>query len=146
LVSDGTTDIIVAIIGAVISILVVGLSYVSSKKNETNVNIRQKKQERYDELVEALTAVTKNIWEDQKDMNAFILAYNRTSAYASDGVVDALEAFFILLIQNEKDGSKITKSVSAIYNAIRKDINPKAKSFKFQLYTTMPTSESQPQA
>ena len=97
LVSDGSTEIITAIIGAVVTILVVGLSYVSSKKNETNVNIRQKKQERYDELVEALTAVVRTLWTNEKDMNTFILAYNKTSAYASDKVVNACQAFFIHL-------------------------------------------------
>jgi hypothetical protein len=130
LVSDGSTEFITAIVGDVVTILVVGLSYVSSKKNETNVNIRQKKQERYDELVEALTTIVKTLWTNEKDMDAFILAYNKTSAYASDEVVNACQAFFIHLINKEKDDGMLTKRVNEIYNAIRKDINPKAKPFR----------------
>jgi hypothetical protein len=55
-----------------------------------------------------------------------------------------MEALFTLLINNEKDNSKLTDSINEIYRAIRNDINPKAKSFKNQVFRTRPSSESQP--
>jgi hypothetical protein len=146
LVSDGSIEIITTVITAAVTILVVGLSYVASKNKEIDADIRQKKQKMYDELVEALTAVVKTLWNDEKAMDAFILAYNKTSAYASDEVVDACQEFFIHLINKEKNNSMLTKRINKIYNAIRKDLNPKAKEFKYQLYTVSGVSDSQPKS
>jgi cation transport regulator ChaC len=58
LVSDGSSEIVAAIISAAIGLGGVGLAYVLSKGQEINANIRQKKQEKYDDLVNALTDIT----------------------------------------------------------------------------------------
>jgi hypothetical protein len=141
LVSEGLIALLVATITAAATILSVGLPYVWSKNKEINADIRQKKHEMYDGLVETLTAVVKNLWTSEKDMDAFILAYNKSSAYASDEVVHACKEFFIHLINQEKDDSMLTKRINAIYNAIRKDINPSAELFEYQLYTARSTSQ-----
>lgn len=93
--------------------------------------------------MQALTAVGQTLYENKENMDAFILEYNKTSAYASDDVVKACKAFFILLMNKEENGEKLTKNVNTIYDSIRKDINPRAKSFEFQLYTVAPTSQQQ---
>ena len=136
-------EIITAIIGAAVPILVVGLSYVSSKNKEINAHIRQKKQEMYEGLVETLTAVGQSLYENKENMDAFILAYNKASPYASDEVVDACQTFFIHLMNNKKDDGLLVSRINGIYDAIRKDVNPEAKSFKFQLYTAQATSQQE---
>lgn len=140
LVSD---EIIVALIGVAATVLTVGLPYVWSKNKEIDADIRQKKQEMYDRLVETLTSVVKSRCAIKEDMDAFLLAYNKSSAYASDEVVHACKDFFIHFINQEKDDSMLTKRINAIYNAIRKDINPSAESFEYQLYTIGPASQQQ---
>ena len=93
--------------------------------------------------MEALTAVGQTLYENKENMDAFILEHNKTSAYASDDVVKACKAFFILLMNREENGEKLTKSINAIFDSIRKDINPRAESFEFQLYTVASTSQQQ---
>ena len=93
---DVSTETIAAIIGAAVPILVVGLTYVSSKHKEIDANIRQKKQEMYDELVKTLTSVVNTHLNSKEDMDAFNLAYNKSSAYASDKVANACKEFFTL--------------------------------------------------
>jgi hypothetical protein len=84
--------------------------------------------------------LVQSLWEGKKDIDAFILANNRANAYSSDQVVDALDSFFTLLIKREIDNSKITDSINEIYRAIRKDLNPKATSFKNQVFRAESTS------
>jgi hypothetical protein len=72
-------------------------------------------------------------------MHALVSAYNKTSTYATDKDVSALKEFFILLMNEKKDDDgTLTKSINEIYNAIRKNINPQAKGFEYQLYTIGP--------
>lgn len=91
----------------------------------------------YDELVKSLTEANTNQW-DMKFMNRFIEAYYKASAYANDEVIKACNEFLTSLQNKEGDEVKVTNLMSEIYNAVRKDINKKARSFNFGAFSAVP--------
>lgn len=88
-------------------------------------------------LVKSLTEANTNQW-DMKFMNRFIEAYYKASAYANDEVIKACNEFLTSLQNKEGDEVKVTNLMSEIYNAVRKDINKKARSFNFGAFSAVP--------
>jgi hypothetical protein len=131
-------------IPALAAIGAVGLTYYFTKKKEIEANIRQKKTEMYDGLVQSLAeANTKQ--GDMNPMNKFIVSFYKASAYASDEVIQACYEFLTSLENKEMDEDKVTNLVSDIYNAVRTDINKNAQTFDFPTFSAEPVAEeSQP--
>jgi hypothetical protein len=132
-------DIFVPVLTASITVLTVGLTYVFQKKKEIDASIRQKKAEMYDELVRSLTVANANThWTDEKEVNQFILAYYRASAYASQEVIEACSQLLTTL-ENPELKLKldlVTDRINAIYNSVRKDINKRAPTFNFRAFSS----------
>jgi hypothetical protein len=125
-----------------IAIIVVALTgivpYILTRNKEINAKIREKKTDMYDELINALTSLTGNkLGSDLEAINTFRMAFYKSSVYASDSVIDACHQFFVSLGEKESDLDVLTKHVSEIYNAIRKDIDSTYSS-KVQVFTVEP--------
>ncbi len=141
---DQTT--IIAIIGVLAAVLPVAISYVLTKKKEIDFSIRQKKTERYDDLIGALTLIIRSGFVgDHESMNDFIMAYNRASAYASDLVLekcnDLLSGFTKEAqtgVLTPAAGDILIDIINDVYKAIRKDINPRARYFEVGTFWAEP--------
>jgi hypothetical protein len=134
------------IIGAIITLILTLIgtvaSYIFTKRKEIDASIRQNKTERYDELVKSLTIVVKKkITEDIDSINEFIMAYNRASTYANDDVIEACNNFLEGLGTKELNDQIVTDLVNAIYLAIRRDINPKARKIDFRTFFVEPIDD-----
>jgi hypothetical protein len=132
-------SIIIALIGVLGGVLPVGISYMLTKNKEIDFGIRQKKTERYDDLIGALTEITKSGFTIEYNlMNDFIMAYNRASTYASDPVLEKCNDLLAGLKKEAETGvltpegsDRIIGFINDVYTAIRKDINPRARYCKF---------------
>lgn len=133
--------IIVALISVLGGVLPVGMSYVLTKNKEIDFDIRQKKTQRYDDLIDTLTIIA----NDHKSMNNFIMAYNRASAYASDPVLEICNDLLTGFKKEAETGvltpagsDRIINIINDVYKAIRKDINPRARYFKVHTFWAEP--------
>jgi hypothetical protein len=133
--------IIVALISVLGGVLPVGMSYVLTKNKEIDFDIRQKKTQRYDDLIDTLTIIA----NDHKSMNNFIMAYNRASAYASDPVLEKCNDLLTGFKKEAETGvltpagsDRIINIINDVYKAIRKDINPRARYFKVHTFWAEP--------
>ena len=134
--------IIVALIGVFAGVLPVGITYIITKNKEINANIRQEKTKRYDSLIDALAMIVSDIYRkppnttgtldiDVVSVNKFINAYNRASTYSSDLVLERCNDLTLALGKREAKITQVRNLIIGVYEAIRLDINPKAK------YTTI---------
>ena len=138
--------IIVALISVLGGVLPVGMSYVLTKNKEIDFDIRQKKTQRYDDLIDTLTIIiTSGFANDHKSMNNFIMAYNRASAYASDPVLEKCNDLLTGFKKEAETGvltpagsDRIINIINDVYKAIRKDINPRARYFKVHTFWAEP--------
>jgi hypothetical protein len=128
--------IIVAIIGVVGAILSVGLPYVFTRNKEVELSVRQEKTQRYDGLIEALVMIGNEFVTDKgyvthgltpNTFNTFIATYNRASTYANDDVLRNCNSLVDALMRGKRNTNRILGDITSIYQAIRLDINPKAK-------------------
>ncbi len=145
-------NVIIAIIGLLAAVLPVGLPYILSKNKEVDASIREQKTVRYDELINAIAIIVRDIDKIEGDhastfedatINNFIAAYYRASTYASDlvlercndliGEINKQEGSDIKTLKERIDFQKVQVRILAIYEAIRLDINPKAKYSKVQV-------------
>jgi hypothetical protein len=130
-------NIIIALIGVLGGVLPVGITYVFTKRKEINANIREEKTKRYDGLISALVTFIEDLniietgYADKPKPDTvtnFIMAYHRSSAYASDDVLKKCNIFVRMTDNPEKfELDDIRNGMKDIYKAIRLDINPKAK-------------------
>lgn len=132
-----TGYVIAAILTLIGTLIVTVVSYVLTKRKEIDAIIRQNKIQRYDELVRSLTIVVKEKL-DTNPVKDFVTAYNRASTYANDQVIEACNEFIEALGRKEPDDEIITNLVNAIYAAIRRDINPKARNINFKTFFVEP--------
>ena len=136
--------IIVAVIGILAAVLPVGITYVFTKNKEVDLSIRQEKTKRYDTLIDALNMLVGNIDKkslDEKDIreiiNRFITGYNRASTYASDLVLERCNDLAVEIMSKREDNVGIKYCIIDIYEAIRMDINPKAKYHSLYAFWTL---------
>lgn len=138
-------EITVAIIGAVGTVVAALATYLFTKNEERQAELRQAKMKRYDDLVGCLTQLVQNragirkvYDEDRYTGGEFIDAYYRAGAYASKSVLDACHKLLEELESLEiplKSIAEIETSVDGIYNAIRKDtLDPKEPNHEFKAY------------
>jgi hypothetical protein len=126
------TQVITALIGAIVTIVSASLVYFFTKAKEIEVDKKQRKLERYDDLLSRLTEFVNNPLGDDT-LYQFILAYYRASAYASNAV---LNACYEILSKIEKETVSnepmyvSEEMINNVHNAIRRDINPKELPFK----------------
>jgi ribosomal 50S subunit-associated protein YjgA (DUF615 family) len=128
------SPIIVPTIVAIVS----GLTgYFVTKSKEIGVNMKQKKQERYDDLLTKLFALQSNI-SKPNIQEQFIESYYKASAYASDEVLK--KCYQLLGKLNDKTKVEyVDTEINEIYNAIRQDTEKhsylfRKPSFDFKAY------------
>ncbi len=101
----------------------------------------------FDDLLSSLTDFVNNPSDTEK-LYEFILAYYRAGAYASNtvlkGCYEILSSLEKSTVSNEP--YRITEGmINDVYNAIRKDINPRESPFNFGAfhiaYTKKPKNE-----
>jgi hypothetical protein len=145
LVQQIDSSVIVALIGVLGGVLPVGITYVVTKNKEIDANTREERTKRYDGLISALVTFIDDLnriqtgYADKPERDTvtnFIMAYHRSSAYASDDVLEKCNKLVTLMINKEGksedhdidlDIEAVKDRIIDIYEAIRLDINPKAK-------------------
>jgi len=136
-------SVIIALISVLGGILPVGITYVFTKNKEVNATIREEKTKRYDDLIEALAKIA-NVVHISKPksivdhnellvnvLNNFITAYHRASTYADDLVLQRCNELASEITKqketHEAYANALVDHIRDVYEAIRLDINPKAK-------------------
>jgi hypothetical protein len=138
-----TIEITIAISGIIITALSISLPIHLVKSKEIENQIREKKLERYDELLTKFTQYLKDP-SNKKSTTEFIESYYRASAYASNDVLQSCHN--LLLAVEDQSVKRITNSsyfipddqsqklTNSIFIAIRKDVKPDAPDFSFRSF------------
>lgn len=102
-----------AVVTAIGSVLAASIPYFFTKKRQLEanqrelvMNVRQKKLEMYDDLVTALTLVTRGVYDpkdDYKTLNDLLMAFFKASVYASDNVVKEINNLLLLFSKHIED-------------------------------------------
>lgn len=138
------TEIVIATIGAIATILAVSIPYYQTKNKEINNRIKEKRLERYDGLLSKFTQYLSDPL-DQEHTAEFIEAYNMASAYASNAVLQACNDL-LLALRDQTEKRKVDptytipdaeqdKLISDVFKAIRKDVRPNDPNFSFIAFT-----------
>jgi hypothetical protein len=128
------SPIIVPTVVAIVS----GLTgYFVTKSKEIGVNMKQKKQERYDDLLTKLFALQSSI-SNHNAQGQFIESCYKASAYASDKVLKKCYQLLNKLDPNT-NVANVATDINEIYNAIRQDTEKRSflfrkPSFDFKAY------------
>jgi hypothetical protein len=86
------TELLVGVLGAIAAVGAAAIPYFLAKRNELQLELKKTKLERYDKILDELTAFVNN--PNEESAYKFILAYNRSTP---DVTTDVLEACEILL-------------------------------------------------
>jgi len=132
--------ILIGVIAAIASVLSASIPYYFTKKGERDANarqikenMRQKKLDRYDDLLDKLTNFVARP-SDQNIIQEFIVAYYRASAYAHHDVLKACYKILSSATETTRLGKpyNITEDmINEVYNAISRDVLPTASNFYF---------------
>jgi hypothetical protein len=109
-------QLVIPLIAAAVAAVI---GYIFNKAREIQVNIKQKKLERYDDLVGKLTVFVSNSTNRDKQQE-FINAYYKAGAYASDEVLQKCDALLSALEQSDQV-TNLEPFINEVYNAIRQD-------------------------
>jgi len=137
-------EITIAVIGIILTALSIALPNYLAKKNEIQNQVRERKLERYDDLIEKFTKFLDDPSDKQSTFN-FIEAYNKSSAYASEEVLESCHKLLEAIrgrSQKRQNNSNYTISdkeqdellISDVFTSIRKDVSSKDTNFKFRGY------------
>jgi predicted ATP-binding protein involved in virulence len=134
------TEIFVALLGIIGVAVGAIVTYILTKKKEIELDKRQRTLERYDDLLTKLTNLVRDISNGEM-IHEFILAYYRAGSYATEGILKNCYQLLEKLAQSSDGTGRITLKISevesiiqGIYNDVRKELNPKVKTFEFRAY------------
>ena len=133
-------DVVVAIIGAVAAVLAAAIPYFLTKLKELQIEVKKTKLQRYDDLLSKLSEFFNR--PDDITASELVLAYNRSTSYATRAVLIACHDFLKEMkiewkrrqsipstnryeeLVDSLESDKTRDIASKIFYAIREDVDP----------------------